>query len=157
MSVFTTTKPISNRNKPLRHKDKMTICSHIQKFKSWLIMAIRSADIQVDSINVNPEDVIVHHATLLSRSPPFRPLHPKLVNALTIFNTPEFDDLFGIPRRMAFEHSIGHSLSSRRFFICERHCSSSGGNINCDIFTIQSSRRLEDQQDHTIPYDKRAK
>ncbi len=62
----------------------------IQRFKSWLSLALRITDTWTDGVSVFPEDVVVRSAVKRS--------HPKLLKALSMFTDKELLDLFGQER-----------------------------------------------------------
>ncbi len=135
--------------KPRKRLFRQTVdlCNTMQKFKTWLTLAIRNADISFEGAGIRAEDVVIHYATLRSKVHPYNLLHPKISNAITVFNKIEFDDIFGAPRRLAYEKETGRNMSSSRFTICERTCFTNETNSNCSLYS--NGVALEYQQFYT--------
>ncbi|AKA47943.1 hypothetical protein IX51_01270 [uncultured archaeon] len=98
------------------------ICSGVQKFRNWLTMALRTADIIIDDVSVSPEDVLVHAAISRSFAQPYELRHPKLISALSLFSKDDFEAIFGVARKSMFERGTDVDVSVCQFRVCFEHC-----------------------------------
>lgn len=101
------------------------ICREVQKFRNWLAYAIRSVDLTVNGEKVSAEDAIIFAASSRSDVGPFKLLHPKLVNALSLFVRGDFDAIFGPSKLETFEKSTNTVVSTCQFDVCYFHCANS--------------------------------
>lgn len=78
----------------------------VAKFKNWLIMALRTVDVRSGDVPIFPEDAIVRAAGMSSETPPFKPMHPNVLEAISLFSTDELDSIFGASRRRELEKAL---------------------------------------------------
>lgn len=98
------------------------ICERVQKFRTWLIMAMRCADLVSGPVGVKPEEVLINAASTTSEGSNRKPLHPNLVEALTLFDRTQFEGIFGERQRLLFEQNVGLKVSDCMFKPCYDHC-----------------------------------
>ncbi len=98
------------------------ICERVQKFRNWMIMAIRSSEVTRDGEPLRPEDVIVEAAITKTSSTPSEPVHPNLISALTLFEKTDLDGIIGEKRRLMLEQAMGQKIDKCKFEICFSHC-----------------------------------
>lgn len=75
----------------------------VERFKKWFVGVLRNSEITCDGVRLSAEDAIVHSATKLSAVPPYKPLHPTLINIMMLFTRQEVEEIFGTSRRIALE------------------------------------------------------
>lgn len=98
------------------------ICDQVQKFRSWLIMAMRTLDVWDDFGRITPEDAIVHAATSYSSNVPDKPMHPKMVSMISLFDRDDFMGIFNNGHRDRLENFTGSKITSCRFRECYPFC-----------------------------------
>ncbi|AKA48703.1 hypothetical protein IX51_05865 [uncultured archaeon] len=98
------------------------ICERVQKFRNWLTMAIRSAEITGNGVSLKAEDVLLDAAITKKQSPPYEPLHPRIGSVLTLYERTDLDGILGEKRRLSLEQGIQKEINECRFKVCYTHC-----------------------------------
>lgn len=98
------------------------ICSRVQKFRNWLNYLVRTTELNADGLSLNSGDFLVYSANRKTLTEPYKPLHPKLISALSVFAREDFDSIFGKAKRELYERTTGIDLSCCNFRICYEHC-----------------------------------
>ncbi|MEM0155405.1 MAG: hypothetical protein QW597_02225 [Thermoplasmataceae archaeon] len=69
---------------------------YLDEFKKWFVSIVRTAKITgPDNVDILATDYIAYVALANEAIPPYRPLHPRIVEALKLFTSEELEHLFG--------------------------------------------------------------
>lgn len=98
------------------------MCEKVQKFRNWLTMAIRSAEITKGGIPARPEDVLLDASSARVPTSPEDPLHPNIISSLTLFEKTDLVGLLGERRLLTFEKATGVETGKCMFKVCYSHC-----------------------------------
>lgn len=98
------------------------ICEKVQKFRSWLTIAIRCAELVHNGAGIKPEDALIDAASARYENSAGKPMHPSILSALSLFDKAQFDGIFGETRRLILEQSTKSRISECRFQVCYSHC-----------------------------------
>lgn len=121
------------------------ICDKVQKFRNWLIMAIRSSEVVKNGTPMKPEDVLIEAATAKHSSTSSGPIHQNLINSLTLFNKTDLDGIMGEKRRLELEQAIGYQLDKCKYEVCSSHCEFLQGTLRTKV-TGQDSEKEQDPE-----------
>lgn len=98
------------------------ICEKVQRFRSWIKMAIRSSEVVSEGIPIKPEDAIIRAAISMSQSSPREPVHQDLINSLLLFDRRDLDGIIGEERRQSLEKATGINIENCSFELCQEQC-----------------------------------
>lgn len=98
------------------------ICDVVQKFRSWLTIAIRTADLVHNGARITPEDAVTHAAVSSPDEETGRALHPVLREALSLFDREQLDAMFGETRRLVLEQRTKVKFNECQYKLCYSHC-----------------------------------
>lgn len=91
-----------------RNKGEEELKKSIDTFKEWFVGMLRTETLSgPDNVQLRTIDYIGHTALTKEAIPPFRPLHPLLVNALSLFTLQELDTIFGSAFATNFSNMVG--------------------------------------------------
>lgn len=91
-----------------RNKGEEELKKSIDAFKEWFVGMLRTETLSgPDNVQLRTIDYIGHTALTKEAIPPFRPLHPLLVNALSLFTFQELDTIFGSAFATNFSNMVG--------------------------------------------------
>jgi|GEM_PF-1758014 len=91
-----------------KNKGEAELRKSIDAFKNWFIGMLRTETLSgPDNVELRTVDYICHTALTKEAIPPFRPLHPLLVKALSLFTLQELEALFGSAFAANFSNMVG--------------------------------------------------
>ncbi len=91
-----------------RKKEEEELRKSIEAFKEWFIGMLRTETLSgPDNVELRTVDYVCHTALTKEAIPPFRPLHPLLVKALSLFTLKELDTIFGSAFATNFSDMVG--------------------------------------------------
>jgi hypothetical protein len=68
----------------------------VEDFRKWFVSMLTTAKVTgPDNVDILATDYIAYVALANEAIPPYRPLHPRIVEALKLFSDDELDHLFG--------------------------------------------------------------
>ena len=91
-----------------RNKGETELKKSIDAFKEWFIGMLRTETLSgPDNVELRTVDYVCHTALTKEAIPPFRPLHPLLVKALSLFTLQELEAIFGSAFAANFRNMVG--------------------------------------------------
>ena len=91
-----------------RKKEEEELRKAIDAFKEWFIGMLRTETLSgPDNVELRTVDYVCHTALTKEAIPPFRPLHPLLVKALSLFTLQELEAIFGSAFAANFRNMVG--------------------------------------------------
>lgn len=117
------------------------ICNLVQRFRNWVIFAIRSVDLQHQGSGIAPEDAVIHAAVTHFEENSEHPVHPSLREALSVFNKEQLDAIFGETRRLILEQKTKLNFDECSYKVCHSHCQF----VKDVLFSEDDAPRKKDQ------------
>ena len=94
-----------------KNKGEAELEKSIDAFKEWFVGMLRTETLSgPDNVELRTVDYVGHTALTREAIPPFRPLHPLLVKALSLFTLRELDALFGSAFATNFSNMVGKGI-----------------------------------------------
>ena len=95
----------------VQQKEEENLKKSILAYKEWFIGMLRTETLSgPDSVELKTIDYIGYTALTKEAIPPFRPLHPLLVQALSLFTLQELNKIFGSAFATNFSKMVGKGI-----------------------------------------------